>query len=474
MLRVPNLWEPYWYGDEGIYLTVGQSLKNGMRLYSEIIDHKTPFIYWVSEVAYTLTNLKLLLVLVSVTVVTLFYFLSLKLFEKNNPWFFRISFLAFSLLTTLPALEGNIFNGELLLMPFILMGVLWFWHLLQARKTTGWHWLLTGSFFGLAVLTKVPSGFDFVAIGIFYILYVLGKPKRLWPKYIKQGLLLIGGFVIPLLLSVVYFALLGDLNAYLDFGLLYNFRYIQSWGLPFNHPLLQWLVSMQGRLILLTLFIAGLIIIKNHISVQLQFILIWFGLTLFAALLSLRPYPHYALQLVPPAALLMGYFASTRFIIRAGILTLLMMSYGLWIVLGFRPYPTYAYYENFAQLVVGIKPEEEYRLWFDKKIPTVYELSEYLRNKTEFGERVFIWGNEPMVYALSRRPPLGRFIVHIESFEGAKSETMQNLDKFPPRYIVVTRNDRGGFSEFFDWLEERYRIDTNIGYAAVFKRKVEF
>ena len=29
-LRVPSLFEPYWYGDEGIYLTIGRAMRSGM------------------------------------------------------------------------------------------------------------------------------------------------------------------------------------------------------------------------------------------------------------------------------------------------------------------------------------------------------------------------------------------------------------------------------------------------------------
>jgi 4-amino-4-deoxy-L-arabinose transferase-like glycosyltransferase len=476
VLRIPNVWEPYWYGDEGIYLVVGQALEYGRQLYAEIIDHKTPLIYWVAQVAFTLTNLKLVLVFVSLGIVTIFYFLSRLLHGDKNPWFYRLSFISFALLTTLPALEGNILNGEILLMPFVLLGVMWFWHLLHSPKTQVWEWLVAGSFFGLAVLTKVPSGFDFVAVGFFYVLVCVAKPRRLWPALIQHGLLLVAGFLIPIALSVVYFAFLGDLDAYLDFGLLYNFRYIQSWGTPFDNPVLQWLVSMQGRLVLLAIYLSILFGIKRRLKPELFFILIWFGFTLFAALLSLRPYPHYALQLIPPATLLMGYFASSRFLLRAGALALLLVSYGVWVALGFRPYPTLAYYGNFVTYVAGQKTEADYRLWFDGKMSTIYDLADYLRDKTEAGERIFIWGNEPMVYALSRRIPAGRFIVdfHIESFEGAKEETMSTLESDPPRYVVVTRRNDNSFGTFYTWLEAEYRVDTHIGYATVYKRRVDF
>src|SRR5690606_34290710 len=37
VLRIPNLAEPYWYGDEAIYLTIGTALRAGGELYATIV-----------------------------------------------------------------------------------------------------------------------------------------------------------------------------------------------------------------------------------------------------------------------------------------------------------------------------------------------------------------------------------------------------------------------------------------------------
>ena len=50
-LRVPSLFEPYWYGDEGIYLTIGRAMRSGMELYREVHDNKPPLLYVVAAIA---------------------------------------------------------------------------------------------------------------------------------------------------------------------------------------------------------------------------------------------------------------------------------------------------------------------------------------------------------------------------------------------------------------------------------------
>lgn len=42
ILRVPSFFEPYNYGDEMIYLTLGQGMRQGLTLYKDIHDNKPP------------------------------------------------------------------------------------------------------------------------------------------------------------------------------------------------------------------------------------------------------------------------------------------------------------------------------------------------------------------------------------------------------------------------------------------------
>ena len=44
-LRIPSLFEGWWYGDENIYGAVGQGIVNGKMLYVDVWDNKPPLIY---------------------------------------------------------------------------------------------------------------------------------------------------------------------------------------------------------------------------------------------------------------------------------------------------------------------------------------------------------------------------------------------------------------------------------------------
>src|SRR5690554_2880145 len=73
-LRIPNFYEPYWYGDEGIYLTIGQAMNKGVALYREIVDHKTPIIYFLAQVGTQLNFRILNFVWMTITTVLFYIF----------------------------------------------------------------------------------------------------------------------------------------------------------------------------------------------------------------------------------------------------------------------------------------------------------------------------------------------------------------------------------------------------------------
>jgi MFS superfamily sulfate permease-like transporter len=51
ILRIPSFFEPYYYGDEMVYLTLGQGVRQGLTLYKDIHDNKPPLLYLTAAVA---------------------------------------------------------------------------------------------------------------------------------------------------------------------------------------------------------------------------------------------------------------------------------------------------------------------------------------------------------------------------------------------------------------------------------------
>src|SRR3989344_4662627 len=83
LLRFPSIFEPYWYGDEGVYQVIGMALRQGRVLYSEIWDNKPPILYLI----YGVFNgdqfyVRLFSLIIGVLSVVIFYLLTTKLFKN--------------------------------------------------------------------------------------------------------------------------------------------------------------------------------------------------------------------------------------------------------------------------------------------------------------------------------------------------------------------------------------------------------
>ena len=116
-VRIPSLFEPLWYGDEAIYLTIGQEINRGGLLYTDIFDHKTPGIYYLAAwvmtfLGETIWSFKFLLSIWLIPTIAAFFYLAKEMYDKRTALY---STLVLAILISTPLLEGNIVNSEILM-----------------------------------------------------------------------------------------------------------------------------------------------------------------------------------------------------------------------------------------------------------------------------------------------------------------------------------------------------------------------
>lgn len=468
LLRLPSLFEPFTYGDEGIYLALGQAARKGLVFYRDIHDNKPPMLYLLAGLSNNFSFYRLIAFFWSLTTVFVFYQLSKLLFKKNLPALITTTTI-FAFLTNIHSFEGNVANAE----NFMLLPTIAAFYLISKKdfnkKSQMLVWLLAGTLLGVATLFKVPAAFDFAAL---FILLLLALTKSNFISLIRNAFLAIIGFVLPIFLTFIYYASQGALAQYLFAAFFQNIPYLSSWsgqsqtgGLPLFLLVRVWAVALV--VILLFLF-------RKKISFRAQLILAWYAFSWFAALLSSRPYPHYLIQVLPALSLCFGLlfvkgkgFLLER-VIPAGLLIFFMATfYGF----QFWSYPSLPYYSNFYQFALRNKNQEEYFNDFDGRANTIYQIADYLQTHTVAYEKIFVWGNIPFIYPLARRLPVGRYTVayHIIDFNGYQ-ETITELQESKPRYIIVDPQEKRPFSEFFLWLEQRYFLAKQIGDFQIFHR----
>ena len=468
LLRLPSLFEPFTYGDEGIYVALGQAVRKGVTLYRDIHDNKPPLLYLMAAIAGNFEYFRLILFGWSLVTILAFYQLSRQIFPENKTAQ-AVSTGFFAFLTSIHTFEGNVANAENFMMLPIITGLL-----LILRSAKFWSFFLAGMLFSLAVLFKVPAAFDFAAALVILFFLFLEKKKKNYSLLAIHYLLLILGFLLPLAVTFLYYASQGALNQYLRAAFLQNIPYLSSWtssqaqvgGLPL--PLL-------GRSLSVFLLVIILLILKKRISFAAKTALVWFAFSWFAALLSSRPYPHYLLQVMPAFSLSAGLLSQEKtkwlkekFIapILIFILLLTFVAFRFWL------YANSPYYLNFYQFALGVKTREEYFNNFDPRAKVIYQAADYLKSHTLPAEKIFIWGNDPFVYAMAERLPVGRYTVayHIVDFDGYQ-ETLQALQENPPRYLIISDTESRSFTELTSFVQANYFLEEKINGVQIFHRR---
>lgn len=468
-LRLPSLFEPHWYGDEGIYLVLGQGINRGLTLYSQIHDNKPPLLYYLAAISQTVFGFRLLLSLVMIPTIYSFYRLSKLFFKQNLSRFLTLIFLV---VTSIPFLEGNIANAEIfMLLPTLVAFILIY------RPASIYSYFLSGLLLGIAFTIKIPVAFEFLFLIFWLVLdyFKFSLPLRFpgFRKFILNIVVFTAAFVLPISLWAIYFYFKQALPQFVFASLLQNFGYLSSWSVgTHSGSATQGGVMVRGLIMLAFWLLIIMARYLKKIDRPFTFLLFWFSATIFASLLSSRPYPHYLIQIIPPALLLFGWLVSKSSIYwqKIFIAVLFLLTFLIYKKFDFYSYPTISYYQNYYSYLLGNKSQDSYRNYFSGSINYLYQAADYIKNNSSRDDRIFVWGDSPFLYPLSDRLPSGRYTVayHILDFKGY-TQTMNYLKIDLPKFIVYLPMNNRPFPSLDDFIRNYYYPDAQFGKFTIFK-----
>jgi 4-amino-4-deoxy-L-arabinose transferase-like glycosyltransferase len=473
LLRFPSLAEPSWYGDEGITFTQAQTIRNGLSMYKDVYDNKPPLSYALASASFSIFGPTqwaarlVLLVWVLVTQIA-FFMLARKVFGDRIA---VISSFIFTLLISTPYLEGNIYNGEILMiLPIILAVSLGLRH----------QYLWSGALFSSAFLIKVPALFDFFAF-ISY-LWIIGQglvSRELIKKYVLLGV----GFAVILALVSLPFLINGTFSYYTDSAFFNNVGYTNYYN-NFIIP--------NGLLLLKIIPVISLVLVfkfwgkARALKNEIKLLVLWIAFGFFGALLSGRPYTHYLIQIVPPLTITLALLGSNIYNTlkkgtkekeltsgRTALIGTVVASF-LVIVIGFQPQTIgLDYYPNYLKYMSGSMPVEQYQKSFDQKVTRNYVLAKYIEQKVAKNERVLILANEPFIYFLSGRFPSTRYSTyyHLNLVPSALDETRRSLAKKEPRMVIKEVGAEFDDKELNHTLNEDYHLVGGFEKVQIFTLK---
>ncbi len=463
ILRTPSFFEPYYYGDEMVYLTLGQGVRQGLTLYKDVYDNKPPLLYLTAAVAGNVFWFKVILAFWSLITIFLFYKLTKIILEKNEKAQ-KFATSLFALLTTLPPLEGLTANSELFMIVFTIGAFL---ILLKGNQKPGKVYL-AGVLLGLGALFKIPAAFD-APIMVFYWIITLGFKN--WKEILKNTALLVLGFISPIVLTFAWYFTKGALPDYIKAAFLQNVGYLSSFRpgdiqKPFlirNAPLL-----IRGAIVLLGSGV--LFIFRKRLSKKFVLLSLWILFALFAITLSERPYPHYFIQAVAPISMLISILFLEKSFEQSLVVLPLALSFFVPVFYKFWLYPTTPYYIRFIKFAFGSESKYEYFNSFSPNVNRNYQIADFLAKSSMRSDKVFMWDpDSAAVYALSRRLPPIKYVVdyHINDYSNLET-TAVDVSTNPPKFIILTNSHP--FLEIKPLLKSKYILINQINDANIYSR----
>lgn len=466
LLRLPSFFEPYWYGDEGVYEVLGYGMRHGRLLYQGIWDNKPPLLYLI----YALFDgnqpyVRFFSFIVGLLAVYFFFLLSKRLFEKTLPVFIATS--AFVFLFGLPLLEGNIANAEnFMVLPAIASAYLVI-KTIQEKKNILRNLFFAGLLLGISFLIKVVAVFDFVSFFLVFGSVFFGWNLKTLKKLCIQLFTFSLAFFIPLIITIGFFAYKGILKTFIQSAFLSNVGYV-NYGNQLFLPFTKIAIPQGFLLIKLCIILAILAIIfwkRKSLTLLQQLVYIWIPFSVFNALFSGRPWTHYLLVLLGSLCLLIGMFAEKKLKLFHAIFLLIVI---VIVIKNFGLYnKTLGYYQNFLAFSFGKETTQQYQSFFDQGVPRDYAVADFLRQSLKPNQNVFLWTNSAQLYYLIKRLPLGRYTVayHITANTQTLSETAQILKINQPNVVVVLPN-----APAFPFSMVDYRLKVSIDGGLIYEK----
>jgi len=466
LLRIPSLFEPHYYGDEMIYIVLGQAVRKGLVLYKDVHDNKPPLLYLLAAVAGNVFWFRAILSFAFVATTALFWKLCTVLFSKNEK-LPPLATILFGVFGSIPLTEGQIANAELFMIGFSIAGLL---ILLATKKTTPKRAFISGVLFSFASLLKIPAAFDMLVVLMLFALS-LKLTKDSIRIFSRKAVPFAGGFFIPIIISIIWYYLRGAGKEYIIAAYLENVGYLSSFrpndvAQPFlvkNGPLL-----IRGVILLISY--ALLWTYRKKLTKPFILASAWLFAALFAITLSERPYPHYVIQALPALAILFAMLVYEKTLSQVYVIIPLLVFFAAPVYYKFWYYQSFPYYQNFTQFVSGDKTKREYFSYFDQNTSRNYAIAKDIRMLTKEDDFVFVWYDGAPIYALSNRLPPTKYIAgyHINDFD-TPDNTIMKLSKNFPSAIVVLPNSPD-FPALNKFLKENYLEYTNRDGAIIWKR----
>lgn len=469
ILRLPAFWTPILDIDESQFAGFAHTLLKGGLPYVHTLDTKPLGIYYFFAAIFAIFGKNDMIAVHIITALwvgltALFcYRIAAKIYSPRAG---LIAALYYAIFTTAYVPKFISTSIIVLMMLPLTMSIDLFLSWEQSGRRR--YLLLSGITWGLACLFKYHAGINLIVIAMYLLLFrPLYMERSFAAAKIKPLLIFIAGGVIVGAVFALHLIILGVWDEFFFWSLQGSLAYINAGTTIINFW--QRLIVRGGTIVasafVLWFFglrrtahlVRDLFLVTRHRRLKCEeyLILIWFALSLLAVSTGGRFYGHYFLQLYP-ALCVLAAGSTMRFFawLRGGEVTRARQwAYGLFVAgllvpaIGFFGARLMA---DHIYKAIGEENPKNYR-----------PIAEYVKERTEDGDHIFVWGFATPIYYFSDRLPGSRFL-WCDWMTGRVAGT-PSKGSFFDTSSYVTRGAWGLFFEDMTRTKPVYFIDTSPG-----------
>lgn len=468
LLRLPSLFEPYWYGDEGIFAAVGRNLNLGGVLYQTAWDNKPPMIYLTYAAVFksfgvSMFNLHLLATIAVLATATIIYEVVEHFYGSRRA---LIAMGLFGFLSSLRVFEGNLALTEIFMILPISLAIL----IAIKRKFDYLSLLIAGILFAIASLYKQVGAFEAAALGIY--LFFQSKNFKI---FLISGLFLTLGFTVPYAVTFAYFAKLNLISDFIFAAYAYYRIYLNE------SPQYALLINVLKYLPVFLAIAYGFYKKRKKEVTVFNLFALWLSFSFLGGYFSGRAYGHYIIQSLSAFSVVLATISFKKHFNKIGaifglgaIVILLILTKFLFPNLFVSdPFDQFKYYQNFSSFVIGNKSVDEYNNFFDRNVNAIMAAADVLKTVKAEGKSVYIWGDLPWIYAITDVINPSRYVTsfHVFGVPNGKEEVLRDVTKSPPVYILKPPGSIGYFEELEKLIAANYTWVSTVQDIKVYALK---
>ncbi len=420
--------------DSSMFYYFGKGMANGLIPYTEMLDHKGPFLFLIEFFAVKLNLGVTGLWLVEVFFLAMaLFFISRTAFLLTKNKIASVFIFPMTIGLFLHIYEGgNLSEGYAVAL--IANALYLFCKLFLNHKLASVEYAWIGVLGGLTFFLRG----NMIALWVIFCFSLLieGMVEKNYQKLVKQTILIFLGGVVVVLLICLYCWRIGNLTEMIQQAFVMNFRYsATTWNerLKMCRFFLEVLIP-YGLLALLAL--AGISMMTNKApreQKRLYVVLsIYFLANYYTVVLSGRPYLHYLVTQLPIILLFLAILLATLLKKAKSSVTAFFICLLLLMI------PALATKRDIQnKVLVTNRGTEE----INQNVKQEKDLADYIKRHSTVNDKIYVHNLGANLYLLSNRYANSRFFVlpavDYTKFPKLQSEFQQALTVSSPKYIVV-------------------------------------